>query len=137
MTVLSIIFILLIHHLILFLKENLTVPKIKDLVNAPSQKYKDMYKIISQDKENQDKIQENNSIIINKNNSSSINEEYSYTKEDLLPKPDVENMKNELKSFLKEQLQSSTLKNGNVNNNFISSTDIVSLDKYDSYYSNY
>jgi len=138
MTVLSIIFIFLIHHLILFFKENLTVPKIKDLVNAPSQKYKDMYKIISQDKENQE-----NESISNINNSKEYHK-YDYTKEDLLPKPDVENMKNELKSFLKEQLQYSSspmTKNTNINSNIsTSSTEIVSLDSgssYDNYYSSY
>ena len=137
MTVLSIIFIFLIHHLILFFKENLTVPKIKDLVNAPSQKYKDMYKIISQDKEN---MEESISKL-----SNSKEYHYDYSKEDLLPKPDVENMKNELKSFLKEQLQqsssSSIAKNTNVNTNIsTSSTEIISLDSgssYDNYYSSY
>lgn len=53
-----------------------------------------MYNIISQDKDkdkNKDKENyEDDSVIYNKT---------SYTKEDLLPKPDVENMKNELKSF--------------------------------------
>jgi len=140
MTVLSIIFIFLIHHLILFFKENLTVPKIKDLVNAPSQKYKDMYKIISQDKENQENLES-----ISKVNNGKEYHQYDYTKEDLLPKPDVENMKNELKSFLKEQLQqsssSSITKNTNVNTNIsTSSTEIISLDSgssYNNFYSSY
>jgi len=44
--VLSIIFILLIHHLIHFFKTTLTIPKMKDLVNAPTQKYDNMYNII-------------------------------------------------------------------------------------------
>jgi len=44
--VLSIIFILLIHHLIHFFKTTLTIPKMKDLVNAPTQKYDNMYTII-------------------------------------------------------------------------------------------
>jgi len=123
-TILSIIFIFLIHHLIIFFKENLTVPKVKDLVNAPSQKYKDMYKIISQDK---DKENQEDNIEYNK---------ISYTKEDLLPKPDVENMKNELKSFLKEQLQHS--KNGNESRNtFTSTTEITDLSGYDNSYSSY
>jgi hypothetical protein len=37
-TVISIILIFLVHHLINFLKSTLTVPKIKDLVNSPTQK---------------------------------------------------------------------------------------------------
>lgn len=99
-TIMSILLIFLVHYLINFFKSTLTIPKIKDLVNAPSQKYENMYNIISQ-----------------KNNDSD-----SYTEIDLLPKMNienanvnnanvnnmnVENMKNELKSFLKEQLQNS------------------------------
>ena len=43
---LSIIFILLVHHLIHFFKTTLTIPKMKDLVNAPTQKYDNIYNII-------------------------------------------------------------------------------------------
>ena len=39
----SIIIICLIHYLYIFFKQNLTVPKIKDLVNRPEQKYKEIY----------------------------------------------------------------------------------------------
>ena len=41
-SLLSIIFILLVHHLLIFLKSTLTVPKIKDLVNSPNQKYQNI-----------------------------------------------------------------------------------------------
>lgn len=105
-TILSIIFIFLIHHLILFFKENLTIPKVKDLVNAPSQKYQDIYNIISSNKEVE------------------IEKEFKYSKEDLLPKPDVDSMKNELKSFLKEQLHNKT--------NTSSTTSLSELDFYSS-----
>lgn len=105
-TILSIIFIFLIHHLILFFKENLTIPKVKDLVNVPSQKYQDIYNIISSNKEVE------------------IEKEFKYSKEDLLPKPDVDSMKNELKSFLKEQLHNKT--------NTSSTTSLSELDFYSS-----
>ena len=39
MSIISIVFIFLIHHLLSFFKTTLTVPKVKDLVNSPSQKY--------------------------------------------------------------------------------------------------
>jgi flagellar basal body-associated protein FliL len=97
-SLISIIFIFLVHHLLLFFKSTLTVPKIKDLVNSPTQKYKNIYDTIS-----------------NKNNS--------YTTIDLLPSSDFnstlefnsdfqdlnsavekKSMKDELKSFLKKQL---------------------------------
>jgi hypothetical protein len=107
-TILSIIFIFLIHHLILFFKENLTIPKVKDLVNAPSQKYQDIYNIISSNKEVEDE------------------KEFKYSKEDLLPKADVDSMKNELKSFLKEQLHNKS------NTNTSSTTALSELDFYSS-----
>ena len=43
----SIILIFLVHHLILFFKSTLTVPKIKDLVNTSTQKYESMFNVIS------------------------------------------------------------------------------------------
>jgi hypothetical protein len=80
--IISFILIFLVHHLFHFFKMTLTVPKIKDLVNAPPQKYENIYNII------------------NKQN----NQEQDYTLIDLLPKKDETNMKSELKSFLKSQL---------------------------------
>jgi hypothetical protein len=90
-TVISIILIFLVHHLINFFKNTLTVPKVKDLVNTPKQKYQNIFNTIS-----------------NKNSSNNLKYENKYNKEDLLPKPDVETMKNELKSFLKNQLKSNS-----------------------------
>jgi hypothetical protein len=40
---LSLIIIILVHYLYIFFKTNLTVPKIKDLVNRPERKYKEIY----------------------------------------------------------------------------------------------
>jgi hypothetical protein len=87
-TIISIILIFLVHHLINFFKSTLTVPKIKDLVNTPTQKYENMYSII------------------NNGNTSEIPEKNKdYTLIDLLPtKNDDTNMKSELKNFLKSQL---------------------------------
>jgi len=87
-TIISIILIFLVHHLINFFKSTLTVPKIKDLVNTPTQKYENMYSII------------------NNGNTSEISEKNKdYTLIDLLPtKNDDTNMKSELKNFLKSQL---------------------------------
>jgi hypothetical protein len=55
----SVIFIFLAHHLFLYFKENLTVPKVKDLVNEPHQQYKDILKTI-QTKENKNMIEKEN-----------------------------------------------------------------------------
>jgi hypothetical protein len=49
-TILSIIFIYITHSLFLYFRDTMTVPKIKDLVNAPSKQYMDMYGIISKSK---------------------------------------------------------------------------------------
>ena len=91
-TLISVILIFLIHHIIHFLKSTLTVPKIKDLVHSPLQKYE------------------------------SIIQNMSETKTEP-PVIDRDAMKNELKSFLKNQLK----KDQNDNN----STDISSLQSLD------
>jgi hypothetical protein len=114
-TVISIILIFLVHHLINFFKSTLTVPKIKDLVNTPTQKYENMYNII------QNNLKSNsNNFQINQNSSeiSSLNNDYTLI--DLLPKQsdDKTSMKNELKSFLKKQLNSSS--NTNIPENSLS-----------------
>jgi len=112
-TIISIVLIFLVHHLINFFKSTLTVPKIKDLVNTPTQKYENMYNIIN----NNQKSYKN----------SSLDNEYSLI--DLLPKKEETNMKSELKNFLKSQLNTSKT-NG---------TDFSSLDSMSNTnsYSNY
>jgi len=114
-TVISIILIFLVHHLINFFKSTLTVPKIKDLVNTPTQKYENMYNIIQNNLKNS-----SNNFQIKQNSSeiSSLNNDYTLI--DLLPKPtdDGSTMKNELKSFLKKQLNSSS--NTNIPENSLS-----------------
>ena len=87
-TIISIVLIFLVHYLFNFFKSTLTVPKIKDLVNAPTQKYENMYSIIN-----------------NGNTSKIPHKNKNYTLIDLLPtKNDDTNMKSELKNFLKSQL---------------------------------
>lgn len=84
-SLISIAFIFLVHHLLMFFKSTLTVPKMKDLVNSPNQKYQNIYDTIM-------------------HNSPQV----GYTDIDILPSNDFANeqpndMKNELKSFLKKQ----------------------------------
>jgi len=101
-SIISIILIFLVHHLIVFFKNTLTIPKVKDLVNAPIQKYEDMYEIIHSSK----KMNENS----NTENGTSI-----HSIDELIPKSEgkqnisptatqTKNMKDELKSFFKKQL---------------------------------
>ena len=115
-TIISIILIFLVHHLIHFFKSTLTVPKIKDLVNTPTQKYENMYNIIKQNSQNNhanNHANNNLSDYVNQN----VNEEYTLI--DLLPKNDEPTMKTELKNFLKKQINK--ISNG-------SGTDIATLD---------
>lgn len=106
-TIISIIFIFLVHYLINFFKSVLTVPKIKDLVNSPNKKYESMYNTIKN-------YERNKSSEINTNESSSNVVEEDYTLIDLLPSTNDEKptMKNELKNFLKKQLQETSLSTG-------------------------
>ena len=119
-SIVSIIFIFLVHHLIGFFKSTLTVPKIKDLVNSPSQKYQYMFDTISKSGQSFSDYNDTNT-----NANTNTN---SYTAIDLLPTesqtnlnnsnfildiPTKDAMKDELKSFLKKQMNTS----GNSNSN--------------------
>lgn len=111
-TIISIILIFLVHHLINFFKSVLTVPKIKDLVNSPNEKYKNIYETISHNnyRHSDNRMDNDNDRDVNIN-------KISYTLEDILP-PNTNttsitnataqsnNMKNELKNFIKKQLVS-------------------------------
>ena len=97
-SLISIIFIILVHNILLYFKSTLTVPKIKDLVTSSNKRYQDIYNIISKNDYNNDSTNPN-----------------SYTSIDLLPSSsnamtdnitndETTMMKDELKSFLKKQL---------------------------------
>ena len=102
-SILSVVFIFLVHYLINFFKNNLTVPKIKDLVNVSAQKYDNMYSVIGN--QHQYPHASSKEHTTNKKEES---DELGYTDFDLLPQPnsseDNESMKDELKLFLKTQL---------------------------------
>ena len=87
-TLLSILFIFLSHNIIIYLKTTLTVPKIKDLVNAPMKKYENIYNIINKN---------NGETTIPESKLIPTNNEFAEV-----------NMKNELKDFLKNQLHSNS-----------------------------
>lgn len=116
-TFVSIILIFLVHHLIDFFKDTLTIPKIKDLVNSPTKKYETMFLTMKQG-----------------NETESYDESY---KKSLLPLTragseseveaefDVTSMKNELKDYLKSQSGaaiSGTSQISDLDLNFINST---------------
>lgn len=103
-TIISFIFIFLVHHLIQFLKDTLTVPKMKDLVNHPNKKYEHIYKILSKE----------NNQTHNKSQDDETSSEISFLpvqKEQPIMQNGIKNdmqndMKDELKNFLKNQLKS-------------------------------
>ena len=82
--IISLILIMLVHHLYSFFKNTLTVPKVKDLVHQPSQLYKEIEEtLISSQGNNANNANNAN----NTNNLSSV---------------DTKEMKTELKNFFNE-----------------------------------
>ena len=75
MSTISLILIILVHYLFTFFKTNLTIPKVKDLVNKPQRQYEALFDTM-------------------KNTIKPIQTE-------VVPESS-ENMKNELKNYLKE-----------------------------------
>ena len=133
-TIISIVLIFLVHYLFNFFKSTLTVPKIKDLVNSPTQKYESMFNIITKNnskthnnKDYNDNNNDNNDNNYNDNNFNDNNNENEYTLTDLLPTQQTKtDMKNELKNFLKKQMnQTNDVKSSNNINN---TTSISALD---------
>ena len=111
----SICFIFLVHYLIIFLKNMLTIPKTKDLVRGSSERYDKMYSILQNN---------NNKKIINISDLSdtipSSNYNYSETTNiDALPMQQDNSMKDELKMFLKNQLNTNELEDFSSSNTSI------------------
>ncbi len=77
MSIISLILIILVHYLFTFFKTNLTIPKVKDLVNKPQKQYEALFDTMKE-------------TIIQPSKSENDNV----------------NMKNELKNYLKELSES-------------------------------
>lgn len=103
MSVISLVLIILIHYLFTFFKTNLTIPKVKDLVNKPQEQYEMLFNTIK----NPNTIHTGSK----NNNPSSVNNNVKTT----------EDMKSELKNYLKELSDSkvglSNNRDVNINNN--------------------
>ena len=112
-SIISIIFIFLVHHLLCFFKSTLTVPKLKDLVNSPAKKYQDIFDTITNANTNFNRNQYLPSINANETFYTDSGTDSDYTDINSLPTENMnssssnKDMKNELKSFLKKQLNSS------------------------------
>lgn len=138
-TIISIIFIFLVHHLLYFFKNTLTVPKFKDLVDSPSKKYQHIFDIISND------VNANTNILNTYNNHNnnqdtgegytdlellpsvtdlntsinaiSSNTNYNATSNNTYNNTNTNSMKDELKHFLKKQLSNTKDEPETVSNN--------------------
>ena len=86
MSIISLILIILVHYLFTFFMTNLTIPKVKDLVNKPQEQYEVLYNTMREQPKPQ-------------NNSS-----------------DNESMKTELKNYLKELSDKNKGNNNNTTN---------------------
>lgn len=49
-TIISIVLIISVHYIYIFFKNNLTIPKTKDLVNKPAEQYKKIYSSLNANK---------------------------------------------------------------------------------------
>ena len=114
-SMISFILIVLVHYLFIFFKDNLTIPKTKDLVTKPLEEYKTMETIIDNNfskLKNNNKNNNNNNNNINNNNNNNL--DGTTMLNNLLPNQSItningttniqnfnseDNMKNELKSF--------------------------------------
>ena len=104
-TIISFILIILMHHLYTFFMKNLTIPKVKDLVNKPQQHYDDLYNSIKQQS-----IKPSSSTILNATTNSNTNSNLNISNDNI-------NMKNELKNYLKELSEKNVNKNLDINTN--------------------
>jgi hypothetical protein len=107
--IISIVLILCVHYIFIFLKTNLTVPKTRDLVNQPREKYKEIYEKI------------------NGNNRTSHSDSHTSSDQD----SDNTKMKNELKNYLKDLKNNPSSKDDPINGGILNSnTDSSSYSSY-------
>ena len=94
-SIMSLILIILVHYLYNFFKNNLTIPKVKDLVNKPQQQYEDILNNINSNNSN------NNNSNSNSNNNNSNIPINDLIKDSSTSETNIK-MKDELKNYLKE-----------------------------------
>lgn len=95
--VISLVIIILSHNIYIFLKDTLTVPKVKDFINEPNNIYKEIEETLKKTR-------------VNNSNSNT----------EILDNLNENDMKNELKNFFKE-LNTETISNLDNYNNYSSS----------------
>lgn len=93
MSIISLILIVLVHYLFTFFKTNLTIPKVKDLVNKPQKQYEALFDTMK-DTTIHHRMSEPDYTNMNDNLKSDVSKSESIS------------MKNELKNYLKELSES-------------------------------
>ena len=93
-SIISLILIILVHYLFIFFKDNLTIPKTKDLVTKPLEKYKVMEDIIINNN-----ISSTNKVI---DNNILNNEKIGTTQISNLDLNNIDNVDNNMKNELKQ-----------------------------------
>jgi len=105
--ILSLLLIFLIHYLYSFFKSTLTIPKVRDLVNKPTERYNEMIDTIKYN----DTVKYNDTIKYkDKGNGDKLNRDKININRD-------DNMQDELSIFLQD------LKKNNVSREIVSSND--------------
>ena len=56
--IISVVLIISIHYIYVFFKQNLTIPKTKDLVKRPAEQYKKIYTSLKKEEENKDNMKD-------------------------------------------------------------------------------
>lgn len=113
----SIIFIFLIHNVINFLSETLTISKTKDMIQITNNNYKNIYEVLY--RQSQENIFQQNTLKENALKENALKEnilkenafQENITLIDSLPNAisfnERDDMKNELTNYLREQLNNS------------------------------
>jgi hypothetical protein len=83
-SILSLVFIFLLHYLYSFFISTLTIPKIKDLVTLPQKKYNEMFDSLQQQHPQQQQMLLQPMQRINGNNENIVNTPTQSMKEDLI-----------------------------------------------------
>ena len=102
---------MIIHNLFAYFTKTLTVPKIKDLVNAPAEKYNHIFDIISSQSTASTILGITGVTDNNSNDSNSADNSTNISELTTINKGELNSMKNELKNFLKKQFKNDPYKN--------------------------
>ena len=100
-SVVSLIIIFVIHNLYSFFKETLTVPKIKDMVKRPQQRYDTLFRELRNQVANSNNNANNNANNNSNNNANNANSNFNSNS-------NADDMKNELKRYLMDLNSSQT-----------------------------